>query len=161
MGLQQEFKADLDDFCLVFCFALFCGDQVVLNNATQETDNPDLRDRAYVYWRLLSTDPEVCHLTGKSAILLHMLYFWFQVLLTTVATKGWKMFANSLVRVQDHYCTAMTLFFYTTWVYILRIFIIMILVGYGYLKIFIFLIFFGSIYLGKMVLTQNNNILIP
>ncbi|CAM6092286.1 unnamed protein product [Calypogeia fissa] len=32
--------------------------QVVLNNATQETDNPDLRDRAYVYWRLLSTDPE-------------------------------------------------------------------------------------------------------
>jgi vesicle coat complex subunit len=33
--------------------------QVVLNNATQETDNPDLRDRAYVYWRLLSTDPEV------------------------------------------------------------------------------------------------------
>jgi AP-1 complex subunit beta-1 len=31
---------------------------VVLNNATQETDNPDLRDRAYVYWRLLSTDPE-------------------------------------------------------------------------------------------------------
>eukprot|EP00850_Spirogloea_muscicola_P016030 SM000127S26646 [mRNA] locus=s127:194449:199597:+ [translate_table: standard] len=32
--------------------------QVVLNNATQETDNPDLRDRAFVYWRLLSTDPE-------------------------------------------------------------------------------------------------------
>lgn len=24
-----------------------------------ETDNPDLRDRAYIYWRLLSTDPEV------------------------------------------------------------------------------------------------------
>ncbi len=24
----------------------------------QETDNPDLRDRAYVYWRLLSSDPE-------------------------------------------------------------------------------------------------------
>ncbi|KAA3449419.1 beta-adaptin-like protein C [Gossypium australe] len=34
--------------------------QVVLNNATVETDNPDLRDRAYIYWRLLSTDPEVC-----------------------------------------------------------------------------------------------------
>ncbi|EMS58764.1 Beta-adaptin-like protein C [Triticum urartu] len=30
----------------------------VLNNATVETDNPDLRDRAYIYWRLLSTDPE-------------------------------------------------------------------------------------------------------
>lgn len=34
--------------------------QAVLNNATVETDNPDLRDRAYIYWRLLSTDPEVC-----------------------------------------------------------------------------------------------------
>ncbi|KAI7744618.1 LOW QUALITY PROTEIN: hypothetical protein M8C21_007863, partial [Ambrosia artemisiifolia] len=33
--------------------------QVVLNNATVETDNPDLQDRAYIYWRLLSTDPEV------------------------------------------------------------------------------------------------------
>ncbi|RZR99163.1 hypothetical protein BHM03_00028663 [Ensete ventricosum] len=33
--------------------------QAVLNNATMETDNPDLRDRAYIYWRLLSTDPEV------------------------------------------------------------------------------------------------------
>ncbi|VAH91912.1 unnamed protein product [Triticum turgidum subsp. durum] len=33
--------------------------QAVLNNATVETDNPDLRDRAYIYWRLLSTDPEV------------------------------------------------------------------------------------------------------
>ena len=26
--------------------------------SVQETDNPDLRDRAYIYWRLLSTDPE-------------------------------------------------------------------------------------------------------
>lgn len=25
--------------------------------ATQESDNPDLRDRGYIYWRLLSTDP--------------------------------------------------------------------------------------------------------
>ncbi|PSR96775.1 Beta-adaptin-like protein, partial [Actinidia chinensis var. chinensis] len=32
--------------------------QVVLNNATIETDNPDLRDQAYIYWRILSTDPE-------------------------------------------------------------------------------------------------------
>lgn len=30
----------------------------VLSAATAEVDNPDLRDRAYVYWRLLSTDPE-------------------------------------------------------------------------------------------------------
>eukprot|EP01117_Protostelium_nocturnum_P003683 TRINITY_DN14965_c0_g1_i1.p1 TRINITY_DN14965_c0_g1~~TRINITY_DN14965_c0_g1_i1.p1 ORF type:complete len:884 (+),score=412.82 TRINITY_DN14965_c0_g1_i1:63-2714(+) len=32
--------------------------QKVLNMATQETDNPDLRDRGYIYWRLLSNDPE-------------------------------------------------------------------------------------------------------
>lgn len=30
----------------------------VLKWATEETDNPDLRDRAYMYWRLLSTDME-------------------------------------------------------------------------------------------------------
>jgi len=32
--------------------------QKVLNKATEHSDNPDLRDRGYVYWRLLSTDPE-------------------------------------------------------------------------------------------------------
>ncbi len=32
--------------------------QDVLSMATQDADNPDLRDRGYVYWRLLSTDPE-------------------------------------------------------------------------------------------------------
>merc|ERR1719334_2691426 len=31
--------------------------QNVLNLATESSDNPDLRDRGYVYWRLLSTDP--------------------------------------------------------------------------------------------------------
>jgi len=31
--------------------------QKVLNLATEKSDNPDLRDRGYVYWRLLSTDP--------------------------------------------------------------------------------------------------------
>ena len=29
----------------------------VLTWATEETDNPDLRDRGYMYWRLLSSDP--------------------------------------------------------------------------------------------------------
>lgn len=32
--------------------------QLVLSAATNETDNPDLRDRAYIYWRLLSNDPD-------------------------------------------------------------------------------------------------------
>jgi len=31
--------------------------QQVLSLATQESDNPDLRDRGFIYWRLLSTDP--------------------------------------------------------------------------------------------------------
>jgi AP-1 complex subunit beta-1 len=29
----------------------------VLTAATQQTDNPDLRDRAYIYWRMLSAMP--------------------------------------------------------------------------------------------------------
>lgn len=34
----------------------------VLKWATEETDNPDLRDRGYMYWRLLSTDPATAKL---------------------------------------------------------------------------------------------------
>merc|ERR1719183_3502149 len=30
----------------------------VLKCATEETNNHDLRDRGYIYWRLLSTNPE-------------------------------------------------------------------------------------------------------
>ncbi|CAH0521163.1 unnamed protein product [Peronospora belbahrii] len=35
--------------------------QKVLHKATEESDNPDLRDRGYVYWRLLSANPEAAH----------------------------------------------------------------------------------------------------
>lgn len=31
--------------------------QRVLDTATKDCDSPDVRDRAYIYWRLLSTDP--------------------------------------------------------------------------------------------------------
>ncbi|KAJ7279112.1 armadillo-type protein, partial [Mycena rebaudengoi] len=31
--------------------------QRVLETATKECDSPDVRDRTYIYWRLLSTDP--------------------------------------------------------------------------------------------------------
>lgn len=34
----------------------------VLKWATEETDNPDLRDRGYMYWRLLSSKPETAKL---------------------------------------------------------------------------------------------------
>ena len=30
----------------------------VLKLSTEESDNPDLRDRGFIYWRLLSTDTE-------------------------------------------------------------------------------------------------------
>ena len=33
--------------------------QRVLNLATEATDNPDLRDRGFIYWRLLSHNPQV------------------------------------------------------------------------------------------------------
>ena len=40
---------------ILYCSFLFpCQ---VLSLATQDSDNPDLRDRGYIYWRLLSTDP--------------------------------------------------------------------------------------------------------
>jgi vesicle coat complex subunit len=32
--------------------------QKILQTATQSCDNPDIRDRAYIYWRLLSTNPQ-------------------------------------------------------------------------------------------------------
>eukprot|EP00762_Andalucia_godoyi_P000920 ANDGO_03804.mRNA.1 Beta-adaptin-like protein C len=32
--------------------------QRVLQLATEETDNPDLRDRGFIYWRMLSNDPD-------------------------------------------------------------------------------------------------------
>ena len=31
---------------------------LVLNKATENSDDPDLRDRGYVYWRLLVADPD-------------------------------------------------------------------------------------------------------
>lgn len=43
----------------------------VLKWATEEVDNPDLRDRGYIYWRLLSTDPTAAKavvLSDKPAI---------------------------------------------------------------------------------------------
>lgn len=45
--------------------------QKVLQSATAENDNPDIRDRAYVYWRLLSGDLDVAKnivLTQKPTI---------------------------------------------------------------------------------------------
>ena len=38
----------------------------VLNLSTGESDNPDLRDRGYIYWRMLSTDPNATKLSVLS-----------------------------------------------------------------------------------------------
>ncbi|EMD32810.1 hypothetical protein CERSUDRAFT_118510 [Gelatoporia subvermispora B] len=41
--------------------------QSILNTATKDCDSPDVRDRAYIYWRLLSTDPGA----AKAVVLSH------------------------------------------------------------------------------------------
>lgn len=43
----------------------------VLNMCTEESDNPDIRDRAFIYWRLLSIDPELCRqaVTGPKPLI--------------------------------------------------------------------------------------------
>ncbi|PPQ69574.1 hypothetical protein CVT24_001374, partial [Panaeolus cyanescens] len=41
--------------------------QKVLNTATKDCDSPDVRDRAYIYWRLLSMDPGA----AKAVVLAH------------------------------------------------------------------------------------------
>jgi vesicle coat complex subunit len=33
--------------------------QDVLKMATEESDNPDLRNRGYIYWKMLSSNPEM------------------------------------------------------------------------------------------------------
>ncbi|KAH7090848.1 clathrin binding protein [Auriculariales sp. MPI-PUGE-AT-0066] len=41
--------------------------QTVLSAATKDVDSPDVRDRAYIYWRLLSSDPGA----AKAVVLAH------------------------------------------------------------------------------------------
>ncbi|KDQ52427.1 hypothetical protein JAAARDRAFT_40280 [Jaapia argillacea MUCL 33604] len=41
--------------------------QRILNTATKDCDSPDVRDRAYIYWRLLSSDPAA----AKAVVLAH------------------------------------------------------------------------------------------
>ena len=44
--------------------------QRVLNTATKDCDSPDVRDRAYIYWRLLSTDPGAAKVRGPNFMIL-------------------------------------------------------------------------------------------
>lgn len=43
--------------------------QKVLALATKSADNPDLRDRAYIQWRLLSSDLEAAKVGSSSLVL--------------------------------------------------------------------------------------------
>lgn len=44
--------------------------QRVLNTATKDCDSPDVRDRAYIYWRLLSMDPAAAKVRSDHRVLL-------------------------------------------------------------------------------------------
>lgn len=46
-------------------YSYFSGTHVEFSALLQDSDNPDLRDRGYIYWRLLSTDP----VTAKEVVL--------------------------------------------------------------------------------------------
>ena len=54
--------------------------QQVLSLATQDSDNPDLRDRGYIYWRLLSTDP-----VAAKVRLAFALFCWFAFVVSCVS----------------------------------------------------------------------------
>lgn len=40
----------------------------VLKYATEMSDDPDLRDRGYIYWRMLSCDPQLAKVSLKANI---------------------------------------------------------------------------------------------
>jgi vesicle coat complex subunit len=49
----------------------------MLKLATESTQNPDLRDRAFIYWRLLSSDPK----TAKVLFFFSLFIFYFLLLI--------------------------------------------------------------------------------
>lgn len=54
--------------------------QKVLQQATADNDNPDIRDRAYVYWRLLSGDLDVAKVCLRSCALTYLWSRWLTFL---------------------------------------------------------------------------------
>ncbi|KAI0255583.1 clathrin binding protein [Lactifluus subvellereus] len=71
--MEESYPVQLQTLTAVVKLFLFKPDtsqglvQRVLNTATKDCDSPDVRDRAYIYWRLLSTDPGA----AKSVVLAH------------------------------------------------------------------------------------------
>ncbi|KAI9432648.1 Adaptor protein complex beta subunit [Lactarius indigo] len=70
---EESYSVQLQTLTAVVKLFLFKPDtsqglvQRILNTATKDCDSPDVRDRAYIYWRLLSTDPGA----AKSVVLAH------------------------------------------------------------------------------------------
>ncbi|KAF8487158.1 armadillo-type protein [Russula ochroleuca] len=67
---EESYSVQLQTLTAVVKLFLYKPDssqQRILNTATKDCESPDVRDRAYIYWRLLSTDPGA----AKSVILAH------------------------------------------------------------------------------------------
>ena len=47
--------------------------QRVLNTATKDCESPDVRDRAYIYWRLLSMDPAAAKVRSDRLFFVNMM----------------------------------------------------------------------------------------
>ena len=60
--------------------------QRVLGLATQESDNPDLRDRGYIYWRLLLTDPAAAKVREVLCFLFSSLFSFSLLFLAPLPT---------------------------------------------------------------------------
>ena len=50
--------------------------QRVLNTATKDCESPDVRDRAYIYWRLLSMDPAAAKVRSGGVFFVNMTNFY-------------------------------------------------------------------------------------
>lgn len=72
--------------------------QRVLNTATKDCDSPDVRDRAYIYWRLLSTDPGAAKAVVQPIVLLYLCLGQQCHLLCWRKFQVWQVFTTSLQR---------------------------------------------------------------
>ena len=63
LNLNSKVKLQILNACVKnFCTKPDEGEEIVkicLQKGAEESENPDVRDRAYIYWRLLETDPDI------------------------------------------------------------------------------------------------------
>ena len=73
--------------------------QRILNTATKDCDSPDVRDRAYIFWCILSTDTGAAKVWGPT----FMTLFGFLLMRFSAACHSCTSSANILT---SHYCCA-------------------------------------------------------